>query len=124
MSVDMTLAVETARVSMGLEQFRAKIAAHNIATASLPGSQAMKFDASAARSQLQAGVGSDQLFLQSLRALEQDFNSFLRPQSSATPLALDAEVAEVSAASGRYQALADGVSRQFALMQLSIRGGR
>ena len=124
MSVDMTLAVETARVAMGLEEFRAKIAAHNIATASLPCSQAMQFDASAARNQLKANTGSDQLFLQSLRALEHDFNSFLRPQSSATPLALDAEVAEVSAASGRYQALADGVSRQFALMQLSIRGGR
>jgi len=49
---------------------------------------------------------------------------YLQRYTPSSPVALDGEVADMSAASGRYQALADGVSRQFALMQLAIRGGR
>jgi hypothetical protein len=37
---------------------------------------------------------------------------------------LDSQVLEMSAASARYQALGEGVSRQFALMRLAIGGGR
>ncbi len=39
MSTDMNLAVETVRFAMSLEQLRAKVAAHNIAMANVPGGQ-------------------------------------------------------------------------------------
>jgi flagellar basal-body rod protein FlgB len=125
MSADMGLAIDTVRIVMNLEQMRAKVAAHNIAMANVPGSQAMRLDASGALATLRASRGSPELFAQTLQSMKlQDLDAYLQTQPTTTPLALDGEVAEMSAASGRYQALADGVSRQFALMQLAIRGGR
>lgn len=125
MSADMSLAIDTVRLAMNLEQMRAKVAAHNIAMANVPGSQAMRLDSSGALAALRATRGSPELFAQALQSLQQqDLDAYLQTQPTTTPLALDGEVAEMSAASGRYQALADGVSRQFALMQLAIRGGR
>ena len=125
MSADMSLAIDTVRLAMNLEQMRAKVAAHNIAMANVPGSQAMRFDSTGALAALRATRGSPDLFAQALQSLKlQDLDAYLQTQPTTTPLALDGEVAEMSAASGRYPALADGVSRQFALMQLAIRGGR
>ena len=125
MSADMSLAIDTVRLAMNLEQMRAKVAAHNIAMANVPGSQAMRLDSTGALAALRATRGSPELFVQALQSLQQqDLDAYLQTQPTTTPLALDGEVAEMSAASGRYQALADGVSRQFALMQLAIRGGR
>ena len=125
MSADMSLAIDTVRLAMNLEQMRAKVAAHNIAMANVPGSQAMRLDSTGALAALRATRGSPELFAQALQSLQQqDLDAYLHTQPTTTPLALDGEVAEMSAASGRYQALADGVSRQFALMQLAIRGGR
>jgi flagellar basal body rod protein FlgB len=125
MSADMSLAIDTVRLAMNVEQMRAKVAAHNIAMANVPGSQAMRFDSTGALAALRATRGSPDLFAQALQSLKlQDLDAYLQTQPTTTPLALDGEVAEMSAASGRYQALADGVSRQFALMQLAIRGGR
>lgn len=125
MSADMSLAIDTVRLAMNLEQMRAKVAAHNIAMANVPGSQAMRLDSAGALAALRATRGSPELFAQALQSLQQqDLDAYLQTQPTTTPLALDGEVAEMSAASGRYQALADGVSRQFALMQLAIRGGR
>lgn len=125
MSADMSLAIDTVRLAMNLEQMRAKVAAHNIAMANVPGSQAMRLDSTGALAALRATRGSPELFAQALQSLQQqDLDAYLQTQPTTTPLALDGEVAEMSAASGRYQALADGVSRQFALMQLAIRGGR
>lgn len=125
MSADMSLAIDTVRLAMNLEHMRAKVAAHNIAMANVPGSQAMRLDSTTALAALRTSRGSPELFAQALQSLQQqDLHAYLQTQPTTTPLALDGEVAEMSAASGRYQALADGVSRQFALMQLAIRGGR
>lgn len=125
MSADMSLAIDTVRFAMNLEHMRARVAAHNITTANVPGSQAMRLDAAGTLAPLRASRGSPELFAQALQSLQrQDLDTYLQTQPDTAPLALDAEVAEMSAASGRYQALADGVSRQFALMQLAIRGGR
>lgn len=125
MSADLSLAIDTVRLAMNLEHMRAKVAAHNIAMANVPGSQAMRLDTTGALAALRATRGSPELFAQALQSSQQqDLDTYLQQQPTTTPLALDGEVAEMSAASGRYQALADGVSRQFALMQLAIRGGR
>ncbi|MHA6194751.1 hypothetical protein ACX3YG_10315 [Pseudomonas wadenswilerensis] len=125
MSADMGLAVDAVRLAMNLEQLRARAAAQNIAMANVPGASALRVDVGGALAAVRGSLHDDNLFAQNLDALaRQDLAGYLRDIPSSAPVALDAEVAEMSAASGRYQALADGVSRQFGLMQLAIKGGR
>ena len=125
MSADMSLAVDTVRFAMSLEALRAKVAAHNIATANVPGSKAMRFNGVEPMSALRGLRNDPELFAQAIRSMQDnELAPYLQSYTPSSPVALDGEVADMSAASGRYQALADGVSRQFALMQLAIRGGR
>lgn len=125
MSADMGLAVDAVRLAMNLEQLRARVAAQNIAMANVPGAPAMRVDVAGALAAVRGSRGDDNLFAQNLEALaRQDLDLYLHEIPTSTPLALDGEVAQMSAASGRYQALAEGVSRQFGLMQLAIKGGR
>lgn len=125
MSADIGLTLDAVHLAMNLEQVRARVVAHNIATANVPGSRAMRMNVGEPLGQLRAALADPALLAQTLHALKAE-----RPQKYQqtlpldTPLALDDQVAEMSAASGRYQALTDGVSRQFALMQLAMRGGR
>jgi len=123
MTADVGLTLDRVRLALAMEEARARIAAHNIAMASTPGSKAMQLDAT--ESQLATGAAQHDpaAFAQALEALSA-FDGHVSVRSSNPVIALDHEVADMSAASGRYQALADGVSRQFALMQLAIRGGR
>lgn len=125
MSADMGLAVDAVRLAMNLEQLRARAAAQNIAMVNVPGAPVMRVDVAGALAASRGSRHDDNLFAQNLEALaRQDLDVYLQDIPASTPLALDAEVAEMSAASGRYQALAEGVSRQFGLMQLAIKGGR
>ncbi len=125
MAADMSLAVDAVRFAMSLEQLRAKIAAHNIAMANVPGGQTMRLSGMPALSSLRSLRQDPQLFAQALRSLQDsELTAHVQSYTPNEALALDSAVADLSAASGRYQALADGVSRQFALMQLAIRGGR
>lgn len=125
MSADIGLTLDAVHLAMSLEQTRAKMAAHNIASANVPGNRAVRLNISEPLAQLRAVLTDPALFAQSLQALrESDLQQYEQPMALGAPLALDDEVAEMSAASGRYQALADGVSRQFGLMQLAMRGGR
>lgn len=125
MSADMGLTIDAVSLAMNLEHTRAKVAAHNIAMANVPGSRAARLDVAEPLAALRAVRGDASQFAQALQAMQSSgFDSYLQSYPVDAPLALDGEVAEMSAASGRYQTLADGVSRQFALMQLAIRGGR
>ncbi|WP_338474623.1 hypothetical protein V3H56_11185 [Pseudomonas sp. MS646] len=121
----MSLAIETVRFAMDLEQMQAKVAAHNIAMANVPGSKAMRLNRFEPMAALHGLRNDPELLGQALRAMQDsELTPYLQSYTPLSPLALDGEVAQMSAASGRYQALADGVSRQFALMQLAIKGGR
>jgi flagellar basal body rod protein FlgB len=121
----MGLTIDAVHLAMSLEHARAKMAAYNIAMANVPGSRATRLDVAMPLAQLRAARGDVALFAQALDELRaSDLQAYEQMQPVDTPLALDGEVAEMSAASGRFQALADGVSRQFALMQLAIKGGR
>lgn len=125
MSLDVGLTLDVTQVAMDLERTRAQMAAHNIAMANVPGSRAAHLDVPGAMASVRSARGDAGSFAQALGDLNGvDLAAHQRMQPLDTPLALDAEVAELSAASGRFQALADGVSRQFALMQLAIKGGR
>src|SRR3989338_1900380 len=125
MSADMGLTLDAVQLARGLEHSRAKMAAHNIATANIPGSQAMRLNLAEPLAQLRAARGDATLFAQALQSLQgSDLQAYQHTYAVDAAPALDDEVAELSAASGRYQALADGVSRRFGLMQLAITGGR
>ena len=125
MSADIGLTLDAVHLAMNLEQTRARMAAHNIANANVPGSRGMRLNVSEPLAQLRTALTDPALLAQSLQALrDSDLQQYQQPMALDAPLALDDEVAEMSAASGRYQALADGVSRQFGLMQLAMRGGR
>lgn len=125
MALDLAMSVDAVRLAMGVEDLRAKVAAHNIAMANIPGSRAMRLDTSGALSGLRGTRGDAELFAQALGDLQASSAApYLHEQNPSTPIALDAEVSELSEASARYQTLADGVSRQFALMNLAIKGDR
>lgn len=125
MSTDMGITLDAVHLAMNLEHVRAKVVAHNIANANVPGSQAMRLNVGEPLAQLRAALSDPALLAQTLQALRAESpQKYQQTLPLDTPLALDDQIAEMSAASGRYQALADGVSRQFALMQLAMRGGR
>lgn len=125
MSADYSLTLDTVRLAMGLEELRARIAAQNIATANIPNSASLYLDSDAALGALRSARTDPDLFRRRLAETRLDEQSpYLHASDTLSAAPLDAQVAELSAASGKYQALADGVSRQFALMQLAIKGGR
>ncbi|MBA4152199.1 MAG: flagellar biosynthesis protein FlgB [Acinetobacter sp.] len=125
MTTDVGVLLDAVRLSMSVEEARARVAAHNIAMANVPGSRSMRLELGDAMQALQLAHGDASAFKQALHTLQaMDLSAQVMPHRDAAPVALDSEVADLSAASGRYQALADSVSRQFALMQLAMRGGR
>lgn len=125
MSIDVSLTLDAVRLAMGLERARATVIAQNIAMANVPDSLAARLDLAGPLATLRTARDDNATFAQALQALANtDVMVYRRELSMDQPISLDTEVAEMSAASGRYQALADGVSRQFAIMQLAARGGR
>lgn len=123
MAINVGTTIEAVRLAMQVEDLRARVAANNIAMANVPGSKAMRVSAGSAMENLKENFLDTTLFSQELNSLRSEgVESFVHKTD--TQISLDSEVADVSAASTRYRALADGVSRQFALMQLAIRGGR
>lgn len=125
MSIDFSVTIESLALAMRVEEAKARVAAHNIAMASRPGSNALQLDSSSSKSALQAARQEPEAFLQALGTGGMaGVASHVRSRDSNPEIFIDSEVADMSMASGRYQTLADAVSRQFALMQLAIRGGK
>lgn len=99
---DMSLAIASVRFGLDLALMRAQVAAQNIAQANRP-----------------SALFSGNLTRLQAEAMSQHIQ-FATPQA----VSLDAEVEAIVAASGRYQALIDGLSRQLALMQIALGGRR
>lgn len=122
---DSKLVVDVVSTVLRLEEARAQVAAKNIAMANVPGARAARLDISPSLADLRAAITDQQLLAELTETQrQQPLTDLISQDGNIKPVALDAEVAEISAASGRYQALADGLSRQFALMQLAIGGGK
>ena len=115
--------LDAVRLSMGLQQLRAELASSNIARAGTPGLRAHTLDFSQLESLLsaygegRASAAELQQGLAELRALSPREGS-----TEASALGLDAQVAEMAAASMNYQTLGDALSRQFSLMRLAVTG--
>lgn len=123
---DTSLLIDTVSAVLRLHEARAQVAARNIAMHNVPSARVERFDASASFSRLQAAIGDQRALAREVAAItaaaDRDYVTEL--ESGKADVSLDALVLELSTASGRYQALSEGVSRQFALMKLAIGGGK
>jgi len=111
--------INTIRLVLNIEQLRAQNSAQNISLANVPNSQYYRMNKQQAINDLK-NIGNNSVFESLISKPISSSNYF----SSITDISLDSEVAELAAASGRYQALADSVSRQFGLLQLAIKGNK
>jgi flagellar basal body rod protein FlgB len=122
---DASLLVDAVSAVMRLEEARAQVAARNIAMANVPGSRPERFDATLQYDKLRAAVLDASRFAGEVAQMaDAPVTDYVQPEAAGVTLSLDAQVLEMSSASARYQALGEGVSRQFALMRLAIGGGR
>ncbi len=121
----MDLTLEAVRVGLDLNQLKMEVASANIARADVPGARLERTDFSEALAALRDAArypDSDPGRLETItpQTLRTDIESF-GPVSAGTA-ALDDQIAELSTDSVTYRALATGLTRRFALMQLAITG--
>lgn len=121
---DFSVAVTSTKLAMDLAQLKARVAAHNIALANTQGSRPQRVDSSMLQDALRSSAQDPSAFAQVLQRVQAGDLAEHVGFDSRAEVSLDSEVAEVIAASGRYQALADGMTRQLALLQLAISGRR
>ena|SRR5687768_11592028 len=115
------LAIQLTDWAMRLEQARADAASRNIATANLTGSHAVRVDFASRLQALRQAVnhrGSEPAAAASL--LQAPF-TYAQVTDAARP-SLDEQVAELSESEVRYKALAEGMSRQLAILSLAASG--
>lgn len=110
--------------AMRLEETRAHLAARNIALANTPDARTAHLDVTSLLDRLRGAMNDPAALARELDALRaanpEDMATYEQATAAVGGLSLDAQVAELSEASGRYQALAEGLTRQFALMQLAM----
>lgn len=121
----MDLTLEAVRVGLDLNATRMQIAGTNIARADVPGARLEGADFSEALSALReaaqgAEVDPTRLEMITPKTLRADIQSV--GTMGADPVALDDQIAELNSDSVTYRALAVGLTRRFALMQLAISG--
>lgn len=117
--------IDAVSAVMRLHEMQARVAASNLAMANVPDARLSRFDASAQMQAFRAALHSPSAMKTEITRMQSmDAADYMQPLAATERLSPDALVAEMSAASGRYQALAEGLSRQFALMRLAIGGGK
>lgn len=121
----MDLTLQAVRVGLDLNATRMQIASTNIARADVPGARLEGADFSEALTALREaaqGAGTDPARLEAItpQTLRADVQAL--GAAGANPVALDDQIAELNADSVTYRALAVGLTRRFALMQLAIAG--
>lgn len=120
---DAVSTIDALSAAMDIHQFRANIAAQNIAKTNVNGALVSSFDYNTFLTLLSGKEGVE--LKQAVQTVQTaDLNQYVHHDVATKKPSLDELIMEVSSASGRYQQLADGVSRQFGLMQLAIKGGR
>lgn len=122
MSSNVNLVIGVLDAAMRLHELRAQVASRNIAVANAPDSRAGHVDIQVELARLREALSDPSRLAQVLaeqrsQGVEGRVSYVERNSES---FSLDAEVTELTSAGGRYQALAEGLSRQFALMQLAM----
>lgn len=121
----MDLTLEAVRVALDLNQLKMEVASANIARADMPGARLQRADFSGALAALRDAVqdpDGDPRRLATItpQTLRANIES-LGPASTGA-VVLDDQIAALSTDSVTYRALATGLTRRFALMQLAVAG--
>jgi len=119
------ITIEAARLALGMNELRARIASVNIANAGVAGATAKRIDFASVQSALEE-AGAPQSAESDLQAQvlhdRADGLPGLQPSDDGEPIQADAEVADMVAAGASYQALSEALSRHFGLLRLAISG--
>lgn|SRR6185437_7961479 len=121
----MDLTLEAVRVGLDLNQLRMEVASTNIARADMPGAQLDRADFSGAVAALQDAAQSpdgDPERLEAITPQTLRMNIESLGPAGADTVVLDDQIAQLNTDSVTYRALATGLTRRFALMQLAIAG--
>lgn len=123
---EMSVSLELAQVAMRLEHLRARVLAENVARlgAGSPTLFALQIDNAyaALREAALSPTAAGKLAADATG----DLDAFAGLSTGPLPanVAADDLLLQMTRASSRYQALADGIGRQYSLMTLAIRGAR
>lgn len=121
----MDVTTEAMRVGLDLTQLRAQIASFNIAGANVPGAVPHGADFSGVLGVLRQAAADPQSAAARLAdithgSLQERVHAL--PEASGDGASLDDQVAQLNIDSLQYRALAEGLSRRFAMLQLAISG--
>jgi flagellar basal body rod protein FlgB len=101
--------------AMSVQNMRVKVAASNIASLNLANTQGLSFDYKKVLSDISAhGKDMEQI-------KEMDYQGYMT-KLPAGSVKLDEQTLEAITASGRYQGIAEMLSRSYGIMQLAIQG--
>ena len=121
----MDLTLEAVRVGLDLNQLRMEVASTNIARTDMPGAQLERADFSGAVAALHDAAQSQDGDPERLEAITPQtlrMNIESLGPAGADTVVLDDQIAQLNTDSVTYRALATGLTRRFALMQLAIAG--
>jgi flagellar basal body rod protein FlgB len=115
------LLVDAVALAMDVSQSRAAAASHNVAYANVPGARMQRADFARAQGLLDAFADGQSTVSSDIGAARAAGVGSVAVSSN-NDVSLDQQVTDMAIASGRYQALTDALSRQFALMNVALSG--
>ena len=115
------LTVELATWAMSLERAKATVASDNIANANITGkTKSVNFDQLIGQVEQAIKSGNQQ---EATRLMQKAYEvNVTKSDSLFDGVALDKEVADLSAAKGRYKVIAESLSKKFGLMSIATKG--
>lgn len=118
------ITIDAVRMALGMYELQARLASINVANAHRPGAPTMRVEFGQLQDALAdvAGVGTDDSRLTAVLARAQNALDHARPTPAAISINLDEEVADMVAATTRFQTLTEALNRRFGLMRLAISG--
>ena len=123
MSSGSDITTQAIRLALRMSQMQAENASQNISRASTPGAHATAVDFGRSQGLLQAAAepGDRSALFNALAQSAAGAPGVVQERPTAT-ISLDEEVANMSSATLKYQALTESLNRHFGLMRLAITG--
>jgi flagellar basal-body rod protein FlgB len=125
-NISAATARDLAQLALRLEHLNARVQAENVARLGAGSSSLFSTQIEAAYAALRQAAGTAESADALLAAAARDLETFAGVTRIPVPAgaSLDDLVMSMTRTSSRYQAIADGLSRQMGLMQLAIKGAR
>lgn len=110
------LTIDIVRLALTIEQAKSQVASTNIANANRSDAGAMRVDFTSYESAMRSAMSPE-----AVARLDAEVRGQQGIETQ-EPINADAEVGDMVQAGANYQALAEGLSREFGLMRLAISG--